>query len=62
MTRLNDLSELITNVEQIRAEKYPSIPQDLVRIIIEQEYEQLDSRVQGLRDVSETITNHLQLQ
>lgn len=59
MSKLNDLHDLIANVDDVRTQKYPNIPKDLVEEIIQAEYEQLDSRPEGMRRVSEIISRYL---
>ncbi len=59
MPKLNDLHELIENVESVRAANYPEIPKKLVEDIIQKEYDQLDSRSEGFRNVADAVASHL---
>lgn len=59
MTRTIEVDELLEVLEQIRREKYPEIPADVIRNIVINEFEKQDDRVQGRKDVSQLISDYL---
>ena len=59
MTRTNNLSELLKNVEEIRKTKYPHIPQELVTQLISTEFEQQDSRSDACEQVTKIVEKYL---
>ena len=57
--RTNNLEELLKTVERIRVEKYPHIPQELVRQIITREFDNQDSRSYASEQVRSLIVDYL---
>ncbi len=54
-----EVGELLKVLEAIRAEKYPDIPTELIRNIVQSQFENQDDRVQGHRDTKKLIDNFL---
>lgn len=57
--RTNNLDELLRTIEQIRVEKYPHIPKELVEQIIVEEFNNQDSRVKASEQVSKIVSTFL---
>lgn len=53
-------TDIIETLESIRQEKYPQVPPNLVKEIIEAEYETLENRDQSLNRVSNLIESYLE--
>lgn len=54
-----EIGELIGVLEKIRAEKYPDIPEELVREIVIQEFEQQDDRLTARKKTRRLIDEFL---
>ncbi|ASS37454.1 DNA modification system-associated small protein [Mogibacterium pumilum] len=54
-----EVEELIGVLEKIRQEKYPDIPESLIRDIVASEFEQQDSRPQAQRATKKLIADFL---
>ena len=54
-----EVEELLNVLETIRAEKYPDIPSELIRNIVQTQFENQDERTQGHRDTKNLIDNFL---
>lgn len=54
-----EVEELIGVLEKIRQEKYPEIPESLVREIVANEYEQQDDRAQARKGTKRLIDEFL---
>ena len=52
---MSDLAELIATVEQVRAERYPSLPPDLVSQILAIEAEHPDGRTEAMRAIKQAV-------
>lgn len=52
---MSDLAELIATVEQVRAERYPSLPPDLVSQILTIEAEHPDGRREAMRAIKQAV-------
>lgn len=59
MTRNNNLEELINIVEEIRAANYPDLPADLVRSVLQKEFELQDTRTQASSEVRDLVSSYL---
>lgn len=59
MTRTIKVDELLEVLEEIRREKYPDIPADLISNIVNSEFEKQDDRVQGRKEVKKAIDDYL---
>ena len=57
--RTNNLDELLRTIEQIRVEKYPHIPKELVEQIIVEEFNNQDSRVKASEQVNKIVSTFL---
>ena len=61
---MSDFAELIATVERVRAEKYPHLPADLVREILEAEAAYPDDRSNAVREIrrlaSEALSSRTQ--
>lgn len=53
-------TDIIETLETIRQEEYPQVPPNLVKEIIEAEYETLENREQSLNRVSNLIESYLE--
>lgn len=53
-------TDIIETLETIRQEEYPQVPPNLVKEIIEAEYETLENRDQSLNRVSNLIESYLE--
>jgi len=53
-------TDIIETLESIRQEEYPQVPPNLVKEIIEAEYETLENRDQSLNRVSNLIESYLE--
>ena len=54
-----EVEELIGVLEKIRKEKYPEIPESLIRDIVANEFEQQDDRAQARRGTKKLIDDFL---
>lgn len=54
-----EVEEIISVLEKIRQEKYPEIPNALIRDIVESEFEQQDSRPQAQKVTKKLIADFL---
>lgn len=54
-----EVEELLKVLETIRAEKYPDITNELIRNIVQSQFENQDDRVQGYRDTKKLIDDFL---
>lgn len=54
-----EVEELLKVLETIRAEKYPDIPSELIRSIVQAQFENQDNRAQGHRDAKNLIDGFL---
>ena len=54
-----EVEELLKVLETIRAEKYPDIPSDLIKNIVQAQFENQDDRAPGYRDTKNFIDNFL---
>lgn len=54
-----EVEELIGVLEKIRKEKYPEIPESLIREIVANEFEQQDDRVQARKGTKKLIDEFL---
>ena len=50
-----EVEELLKVLEAIRIEKYPGVPSELVRNIVQAQFENQDNRTQGYRDTKKLI-------
>ena len=57
-----EVEELIGVLEKIRKEKYPDIPETLIREIIANEFEQQDDRSQSQKGTRKLIEDFLKTQ
>jgi uncharacterized protein Yka (UPF0111/DUF47 family) len=53
-------TDIIETLESIREKKYPEIPSDLVKEIVESEYETLENRKESLNRVSNLVESYLE--
>lgn len=53
-------ADIIETLEAIRQESYPDIPSDLVKEIVEAEYETLENRDESLDQVSGLVEAYLE--
>jgi hypothetical protein len=60
MTTNDEPTEIVETLETIRAEKYPSIPPELVKELVQLEYEGLEDRDQVQGDISEVVEEYLE--
>ncbi|OPX85433.1 MAG: hypothetical protein A4E53_03427 [Pelotomaculum sp. PtaB.Bin104] len=54
-----EVEELLKVLEAIRAEKYPDIPPELIKNIIQAQFENQDDRAQGRRNTKKLIDDFL---
>lgn len=54
-----EVEELLKVLETIRAEKYPDIPSELIKNIVQAQFENQDDRTQGYRDTKKLIDDFL---
>lgn len=54
-----EVEELIGVLEKIRREKYPDIPESLIREIVRTEFEQQDDRAQARKNTKKLIDEFL---
>lgn len=54
-----EVEELISVLEKIRSEKYPDIPELLIRDIVATEFEQQDDRAQARKNTKKLIDEFL---
>ena len=54
-----EVEELLKVLEAIRAEKYPDIPPELIKDIIQAQFENQDDRAQGRRNTKKLIDDFL---
>lgn len=54
-----EVEELIGVLEKIRSEKYPDIPESLIRDIVATEFEQQDDRAQARKNTKKLIDEFL---
>lgn len=54
-----EVEELIGVLEKIRSEKYPNIPESLIREIVATEFEQQDDRAQARKSTKRIIDEFL---
>lgn len=54
-----EVEELIGVLEKIRREKYPEIPEELIREIVANEFEQQDDRAQAKKGTKKLIDEFL---
>jgi hypothetical protein len=54
-----EVEELLKVLEAIRTEKYPNIPSELIRNIVQAQFENQDDRTQGYRDTKKLIDDFL---
>lgn len=54
-----EVEELLKVLEAIRTEKYPDIPSELIRNIVQAQFENQDDRTQGYRDTKKLIDDFL---
>lgn len=54
-----EVEELIGVLEKIRGEKYPEIPETLIREIVATEFEQQDDRAQARKNTKKLIDEFL---
>ena len=54
-----EVEELLKVLETIRAEKYPGIPPELIKNIVQSQFENQDDRALGYRDTKNLIDNFL---
>ncbi len=54
-----EVEELISVLEMIRAEQHPEIPSELIRDIVEAEFECADNRVQARKETKRLIDVYL---
>lgn len=57
-----EVKELIGVLEKIRKEKYPDIPETLIRKIVANEFEQQDDRTQARKGTKKLIEEFLKTQ
>lgn len=55
----NNLDELIDVLEQIRKEKYPHIPQEVIRSIVVAQYDNQDKRVEARSATNSVVSDFL---
>lgn len=60
MTTNDEPTEIVETLETIQAEKYPSIPPELVKELVQLEYEGLEDRDQVQGDISEVVEEYLE--
>lgn len=56
-----EVEELIGVLETIRSEKYPDIPTELIRSIVNAQFEKQDDRVQARKDTKKLIDEFLKV-
>ena len=56
-----EVEELICVLETIRSEKYPDIPTELIRSIVNAQFEKQDDRVQARKDTKKLIDEFLKV-
>ncbi|MHB1652379.1 MAG: DNA modification system-associated small protein [Desulfitobacteriaceae bacterium] len=54
-----EVEELLKVLEAICAEKYPDIPSELIKNIVQAQFENQDDRAQGYRDTKKLIDDFL---
>ncbi len=54
-----DVEDILSTVEEIRSKKYPDIPEELVKQIIEVEAEYLEQRSEAAKRISKLIGDHV---
>ena len=54
-----EVEELLNVLENIRAEKYPDIPSELIKTIVQTQFENQDDRTQGYRNTKSLIDDFL---
>lgn len=54
-----EVEELIGVLEKIRAEQHPEIPSELIRDIVEAEFERTDDRAQARKETKCLIDDYL---
>lgn len=52
---MSDFAELIATVEQVRAERYPSLPADLIAQILTVEAQHPEDRAEAMRVIRQTV-------
>jgi hypothetical protein len=51
--------DLLAELEKIRAAKYPCIPAELIRVIVDTEFQYADDRAEASRNTKKLIDNYL---
>ena len=59
MAGRNNLDELLDVLEDIRKEKYPHIPSDVIRSIVVAQYENQDKRLEARNNTTRIIAEFL---
>jgi hypothetical protein len=58
----NPEQELLDTIEKLRQEKFPELPADLVRRIVEIERDFTDNRQEAFKRITEAVGKHLDQQ
>jgi hypothetical protein len=56
----NEPTDIIETLEKLREKNYPELPADMVRKIVEAEYETLENRSQSRKNVSAIVEEHFE--
>ena len=54
-----EVEELLNVLEEIRSEKYPDIPAEVIKSIVEAQFESQDDRAEGSRKTKRLIDSFL---
>jgi hypothetical protein len=54
--------ELLDTIEKLRQEKFPQLPAELVRQIVEIERDFTDSRAEAYKRITQAVSQHLETQ
>lgn len=54
-----EVEELLKVLEAIRIEKYPDIPAEIIKNIVQAQFENQDDRSQGYQDTKKIIDDYL---
>ena len=54
-----EVEELLNVLEEIRSEKYPGIPSDIIKGIVQAQFESQDDRAEGSRKTKRLIDSYL---
>jgi hypothetical protein len=55
----DEINDLVKTLEEIRKEKYPNIPKEMVREIVEAEFKSVEERSQAPGRVKDIVESHL---